>query len=170
MLALITEKMNIWIGRLCVGIMGAMVAVVFCQVVLRYVFSYGLTWAEEIARYFQVWLTFLGACLAFQTLSHVSISLFVDKLPSLLRLIALLIVQFISLAFLVLLIFKGSYLAKFAWSMLSPAMEIPMGIVYLAVPACSVFMCINIIDNSIKIIKNYGKASLFEEDLSSKAE
>jgi len=159
MLASTIEKMNIWIGRLCVGIMGAMVAIVFCQVVLRYVFNYGLIWAEEIARYFQVWLTFLGACLAFQTLSHVSISLFVGKLPSLLRLIALLTVQFISIAFLVFLIFKGSYLTKFAWTMFSPALEIPMGIVYLAVPACSVFMCINILDNSIKIIKNHGKVS-----------
>jgi TRAP-type transport system small permease protein len=45
-----------------VGILlAAMVVLVFTNVVLRYAFGSGITMSEELARWFFVWLVFLGA-------------------------------------------------------------------------------------------------------------
>src|SRR5690606_7768513 len=42
-------------------LMAGMALMVFLNVVLRYGFNSGLTWSEELSRYFFVWLTFIGA-------------------------------------------------------------------------------------------------------------
>lgn len=42
----------------------AMVALVFSNVVLRYVFNSGIATSEELSRWLLVWLTFLGAIVA----------------------------------------------------------------------------------------------------------
>ena len=63
-----------------VAIMATMACMVFVNVVLRYGFNSGASITEEISRYLFVWLTFLGAILAFKDNSHVSVSVLVDKL------------------------------------------------------------------------------------------
>ncbi len=149
------EMMNRWIARLCVCIFGTMVAVVFLQVVLRYLFHFGFPWVEESARYLQIWLTFLGACLAFEKFSHVYISFFVDRLPAALRVSVFLLVQLTIVAFLLLLVYKGLSLAKFGWAMRSAGMGVPMSAIYLAIPFCAVIMCLNVFDNAIRTMKDY---------------
>lgn len=41
-------------------ILTAMVAIIFIQVVMRYVFNNALSWSEELARYLYVWSTWVG--------------------------------------------------------------------------------------------------------------
>jgi TRAP-type transport system small permease protein len=63
-----------------VGLLAGMVAMVFANVVLRYGFNSGLNISEEMSRYFFVWLTFIGAVLAFREHSHVGVETFVRLL------------------------------------------------------------------------------------------
>jgi TRAP-type C4-dicarboxylate transport system permease small subunit len=49
-------------------------------VVLRYGFNSGLNISEEMSRYFFVWLTFIGAILAFREHAHVGVETFVRLL------------------------------------------------------------------------------------------
>ena len=42
---------------LCLAVMGI---VLFVQIIMRTFFSAPLKWAEELARYLQIWITFLG--------------------------------------------------------------------------------------------------------------
>ncbi|MHB8766619.1 MAG: TRAP transporter small permease [Deferrisomatales bacterium] len=53
----------------------------FLQVVLRYAFSTGLDWAEELSRYASVLLTFLGASLGVKHGTHFSVEALVKILP-----------------------------------------------------------------------------------------
>ena len=48
-------------GALIVAMMAVMVALVFANVVGRYVFNRSFIWAEELSQYLMVWVTFLGA-------------------------------------------------------------------------------------------------------------
>ena len=57
-----------------------MVVMVFGNVVLRYGFNSGLTISEEMSRYFFVWLTFIGAILAFRDHAHIGVETFVRLL------------------------------------------------------------------------------------------
>jgi TRAP-type C4-dicarboxylate transport system permease small subunit len=149
--------MNRWVGIFCVAVFALMVVTVFTQATLRYVFQYTVSWAGELARYLQIWLTYLGACLAFERLGHVNISFFVDKLPPLIHLIVSLFAQFVTLIFLIFLIYKGSFLVKVGWIMHSTAMDIPMSCIYAAAPLSSIFMFLNVSSNIIEYIKRYRK-------------
>lgn len=50
-----------------------MVIMVATNVVLRYGFNSGLNFSEEMSRYFFVWLTFVGAVLAFKDHGHIGV-------------------------------------------------------------------------------------------------
>ena len=75
------------LGRYCKGLEAVMalclivmVALVFGNVVLRYVFNSGITVAEEMSRWFFVWLTFLGAVVALRDHGHLGTEVLVGRL------------------------------------------------------------------------------------------
>ncbi len=68
------------IEAVLVLLLAGMVAMVFTNVVLRYGFNSGLNFSEEMARYFFVWLTFIGAVLTFREHGHIGVETFVRLL------------------------------------------------------------------------------------------
>ncbi len=61
-------------------LLAGMTAMVFGNVVLRYGFNSGWNFSEEMSRYFFVWLTFIGAILAFRDHNHIGVETFVRLL------------------------------------------------------------------------------------------
>lgn len=59
-----------------------MFMLIFGNVVLRFLFSTGLTFSDEIARYAFVWSTFLGAAIAMQENAHIGITGIRGRLPA----------------------------------------------------------------------------------------
>lgn len=114
--------------------MMAMAAMVFANVVSRYVFGQSLNWSEEIARYLMFWVTYLGAGLAMRNGQHVAIEFGQALLPRKLQPWIRGIVGLSILAFLVILTFVGIQFSEFAWRQRSPVMQWRMGAVYLAIP------------------------------------
>jgi TRAP-type C4-dicarboxylate transport system permease small subunit len=57
-----------------------MCVLVFGNVVLRYAFNTGITVSEEISRWLFVYLTFLGAIVAFRERGHLGVDMLVAKL------------------------------------------------------------------------------------------
>lgn len=53
----------------------ATVTLTLLQVVLRYFFNNPQSWAEEVGRYLFVWITFLGAAIAYAHNSHIRVDL-----------------------------------------------------------------------------------------------
>ncbi len=60
--------------------LASMVALVFGNVVLRYVFSSGITFSEEFSRWLFVWLTFFGAIVAMKEHTHLGMDSVISKL------------------------------------------------------------------------------------------
>jgi TRAP-type C4-dicarboxylate transport system permease small subunit len=54
-------------------LLAGMAAMIFLNVVLRYGFNSGLVISEEMSRFFFVWLTFIGAVLAFAENAHLGV-------------------------------------------------------------------------------------------------
>ncbi len=65
---------------LLVVLLGAMVVMVFGNVVLRYVFNSGITVSEELSRWAFVWMTFLGAIVAIKEGGHLGTDMLVGRL------------------------------------------------------------------------------------------
>ena len=64
---------------LLVALLFSMVVMVFGNVVLRYGFNSGILISEELARFFFVWLTFLGAVVTFHEHGHLGIETLVQR-------------------------------------------------------------------------------------------
>jgi len=80
---------NAWVERgfrllefAMVALLGAMVAMVLGNVILRYVFDSGIAISEEMSRYFFVWLTFIGAVVVYREHAHLGVDTLVRVLPN----------------------------------------------------------------------------------------
>jgi TRAP-type C4-dicarboxylate transport system permease small subunit len=89
-------------------LLAGMAVMVFANVVLRYGFNSGLNISEEMSRYFFVWLTFIGAALAFREHSHVGVETFVRLLGPRGRLVCVIATNVIIL-FCAALLFWGTW-------------------------------------------------------------
>ena len=67
---------------LIIAMMAVMIALVFTNVVCRYVLNFSIIWAEELSQYLMVWITFLGAGLAMREGRHVAVEMLQDALPA----------------------------------------------------------------------------------------
>lgn len=119
---------------LCLAVMGI---ILFVQIVMRTFFSAPLKWAEELARYLQIWITFLGIGYGIRRGSHIGMTLLKDRLPPILKALCGLIVDIAGLlAFIVLFRTSLQFLAH--QNVVSTAMELPMQLVYLVIPVGAV--------------------------------
>ena len=65
-----SRRTNTVIEQSLLGLGILMIGVVAAQVFFRYVLNHSLFWSEELARYILVWLTFLGASVAYRRGVH----------------------------------------------------------------------------------------------------
>ena len=112
----------------------AAAVVMLVQVAMRYLLAAPLTWAEEFAVLAFGWMTFLGAAYTQRTRSDIA----VDSLRNLAgpRLGAALdALRWLGIAVAAgVLIVQGTRLTAATWSLEYPAMGLPRGLLYLAVP------------------------------------
>ena len=87
--------------------------IVAAGVFWRYVLNDSLTWSEELAKFFMVWLVFVGAPIALRVGDHVAIHIFPDALPSRLRSILMVFISLLIVWFCYILTIESS---TFAWN------------------------------------------------------
>lgn len=130
---------------LVILMMGTMAALVFANVVSRYVFNVSIIWVEELTQYQMIWITYLGAGLALREGRHVAVEVLQDLLPARLRRYVRWFVALAMLAFLVTLAVLGFRIAEFTWNQETPVMNIPTGVPYLGVPIGAVVMALHLV-------------------------
>ncbi len=130
-------KMLDRIARLLVQLTVAVMAVtVTMQVIWRYFLKDPLMWAEELARYGLVWMTFIGAAVSLRSGQLACVDLLVTQLPKQWEKVVKNIVIVLNTVLLTFLFYYsiGMINLPSVTSQLSPALRIPMNIVYLGVP------------------------------------
>ena len=63
-----------------VAMFAAMVAAIFLQIIMRFVFNNSLSWSEELGKFIFVWISWLGISIGERRREHIRITLIVDKL------------------------------------------------------------------------------------------
>lgn len=116
-----------------IGLTAAMTVLVATQIVLRYFFRSPLPWGEEVTRYLFIYLIFLGAASGVHHGTHVSIDALVRRTGAVGWWIDL-VGKAIVAIFLALLVWFGVQLSMQTMGQKSPALGIPIGIAYLAIP------------------------------------
>ncbi len=133
---------------LCSILIILLVVVVTWQVFSRYVLNDPSSFTDELSRFSMIWLGLLGTCYLFGKKGHLSITLLNDYLPPKGRKILYFVNNILILAFVFLGMFKGGItLVSRTMMQLSPALQIPMGYVYLILPISAVIIAIYLLLN-----------------------
>ena len=136
-------------------LMGAATLVIFVAVVHRYasgipwpalqdwLLTINLSWAQELCIYMFIWMAKFGAAYGVRTGIHVGVDVLINMLQDKAR------ARFIIFGLLAGALFTGivgTFGAKFVWEIahtdqVSPDMELPIWIAFLAIPCGSYLMC-----------------------------
>ncbi len=73
----------------------SMVAIIFFQVIMRFVFNNSLVWSEELGKFIFVWISWLGISIGHRKGEHIKITILVDRLPHKLRMLSVAISELI---------------------------------------------------------------------------
>jgi TRAP-type C4-dicarboxylate transport system permease small subunit len=118
-------------------LMAAMVFAVIWQVFTRYVLGDPSGFTEELAGFLLIWIGLLGSSYAYYTKAHLGIDILTANLSGKKRKLSEILVSAIVFLFaLFLLVIGGFHLVRITFTLkqISPAMEIPMGYIYLVLP------------------------------------
>jgi len=140
--------------RLMSGIVVAlfviMMASVLLQVGSRYLFSYTTAWATELSTFCQIWLVLLGAGIAMARNQHVAIDLLPGMLPLRYAQIASVLSAVVILVFLGAVVYGSMPLIRLGFMQSSPAMSIPLWIVYACLPIGALYIALELVVSVIR--------------------
>lgn len=145
------ERMVEWLMALALTVMFVLV---FGNVVLRYLFSSGIAWAEEIARLMFVWLIFLGAILALRRHAHLGVELVQARLPRKLRRLCAVVSHLLMLYALWLFLYGSWTQTVIGMGTYSTVLRYPSALMASAGLLCAASMILIVAANLWRIIRN----------------
>lgn len=119
-------------------LIAATVTLTFGQVFLRYILNSPQTWVEEVGRYLFIWITFLGAAVAFARDTHIRVDAIVELFSRRVARAGDLLRRLIELIAVGALLYSGIMVAwKHRNATFYTMPEVPMAFFYWAVPVGS---------------------------------
>lgn len=132
-----------------------MVALVFGNVVGRYFFHRAITWADEVARFSFVWLTFTGTALGVYRGAHIGMDILTSNVPDRTR-EAFRIAGFVLiLVFLMVWARWGVRMAYLNRRFIGSGSGIPLSVVYGIAPAMAIVMILQHLVLLIEAIRSF---------------
>ena len=142
---------------LLVGSLAFSITILFLQVIMRSVFNNSLSWTEELARYLFIWQIWLGTSIALRENQHIKVELLFSFVKSerARRTVDLLALA-VWLAFCVVMLFNSVQLivSMVNRNVLSPAMRIPLSLVYLSFPAGLLTVSLRLLGNVVQLFRS----------------
>ncbi len=116
--------------------LGVAIILVFAQVVARYAFDTGISWAPELVEYLFLWSVMIGASYGVKQGVHLGVDVLVAKLPETTRRQATLLAILISLSFTMGMAYLSVFYVYEAYKMelITVDLQIPQWIPHLALP------------------------------------
>lgn len=143
-----------WVMALLLGVM---VLDVFWGVITRYLLESQSSWTDELARFLLVWLSIMGAAYASGKKMHIAIDLLPKQLNAKQQKYLDIIIHLIVLLFAVSVFLIGGIryvYISFALGQTSPALQIPIGFVYIVLPISGAFILYYKLSELFILLKN----------------
>ncbi len=148
---LIVDKIIEWF---CIAIMGSMTILVTWQVFTRKVLNNPSTITEQLAKYLFVWLVLYGAAYVFGKRDHMAIVFMVEKrslrVQCILKIIQEILIGVFALG---VMVYGGYFGAVRQMGQLDAALQLPIGIIYSAIPISGIIIILYAIYNIISFIQ-----------------
>jgi TRAP-type C4-dicarboxylate transport system permease small subunit len=136
-------------------ICAVMLVVAWMHVTRRYVFNSALTWSEEFLRFTIVWYALLSASILHKRNGHMGITIIREKLPKPVRRFLQRMVIYLGTLTVALVTVFGFVLVFGTWAQVTPALGIPVGLPYAAIPVSFLLMTLYGIVHIIRDIKGF---------------
>ncbi len=154
------EKMLKYLNKALYGIsvsaMMVMLALIFLQVITRYLFNHTFEWSEELARFLFVWVVFLGSALIMGESGHLAVQLLPNKFAgTMVGNIMALFINICSYAFILLLLIQGSKMTSVMTFQTAPGLGISMSWVYVIIPISACLMLLYLFRDTIRIFRMF---------------
>lgn len=118
-----------------------MFLIVILSMVFRVLVQIPASWTEELAQYTLIFLVFIGSAALMATDGHIRITVLVDRLGAVIRLILNLVCRLLMLPFIVLFTLGAYKNMRMNWGVGLPTVEwMTMGYMYLVLFLCGLMM------------------------------
>ena len=144
---------------LCATLTGSMACLGFANVASRYLLHYSISFSQELVLNAFVWVTFLGAAVAFKRGSHIAVAFLVNKFSIPAQKMLILFSGIVCVGLFVLLIGCSidQVISEFTLATTSDALGIPVYWYTLGIPLFSILIVIRIIQATIKQYRGSGE-------------
>lgn len=143
-----------------VGTLVVMVLLIFGQVIGRYIIGSTPSWTEELARYIHIFQVWIGASYAVKLREHIRVGAFIERFRGGPRKIleTLSIAIWFAIALFLAVFGTQLVLSSLQNGQVSPALQIPMWIPFIAIPLGGAGMAVRLIAQIIEVWRgNYNK-------------
>jgi TRAP-type C4-dicarboxylate transport system permease small subunit len=130
-----------------------LILVVFTNVIARYFFSSAFGWADEVARFLFIWISFIGAVIANNNSGHMNLDILIKYTPKQVGYAVQIFANIMVLIISILLTLGGIIIVQGTLAWLTPALEIPYGMVYSIAPVCCFLLAIQSIMHFVRLFK-----------------
>ena len=141
-------------------LLAAMAVIIFINVALRYLTNASLEWAEEVARYLMIWLTFLGAGPVLRYGGHIAVENLQDALPRSMAIALRMLVAALLFGFFGFMAWYGWLYMQRTMFQMTPVTQIPFAYVYSAMPIGGVLL----IAHFVLVLRGYLRERSFAAD------
>lgn len=151
---------------LCALALGSVAVIIFGQVVSRYVFNYTPSWSEELSRYLVVWTIFIGTAVGVRKNIHIGVDAVIRLAPRWMKVSLEVAANLFGAVVSSGLIYLSVQFIRdtIEYEQLSPAMQIPMYLPYLAMPVGLSFSVVHFLHDIVKVFTT-GEAPQGLEDV-----
>lgn len=150
-------RIDLFLEWILALLLGVMVLDVFWGVITRYLLDSQSSWTDELARFLLIWLSILGAAYASGKKLHIAIELLPQYLNERNQKILDIVITVVVLLFGITVFLIGGLryvYISFALGQTSPALNLPIGFVYLVLPISGLFIMYYKLLDLFIIIKN----------------
>lgn len=141
----IVKKIDSVLMNFLVILMIIMVIDVSLQVITRYILKNPPSFTEELATFLMIWIGLLGGAYALRQKAHLGIDILTMKLKPEMRLKWEIFIYSMVILFSVLVMLWGGIKLVYInlkVGQVSAALQVPMGIIYLAIPITGILLCL----------------------------
>ncbi|WP_319560455.1 TRAP transporter small permease [Marispirochaeta sp.] len=136
-----------------VGLLAIMSIVLGLQVFFRYVLNMPLSWSEEMARYLFIWITFIGAGYGVKHHYHIEMEALFNCFPESFQKIVLVVTNITCILAYGCIIPDSVRFVANQSKIVSTAMKIPMGFVYVSIPIGCLILIVRLAIDTVEIIR-----------------
>jgi len=138
---------------LCAVLFAVMAIITFLNIIARYLLKYSFAFTEELVVSFFVWLTLLGASIAFREQSHLGFTFLIDRLPPKFQKILLWLSAGLGAALFIILIYfaTGQIGEEISLGITSSGIGVPQWWYTIGVPIWSALIVLRIFQGAYRV-------------------